>query len=122
MSHYAPGDRMAASQQRDRVQSELLAPFLDKLKATKEPDGSSLFDHTTGVFGSNLRSIRYLDNCRTLIAGGGSGIALGQHVAMPKGTPLGNVWLMLLQGSGIAIDTFGDATGLLSELRPAYCS
>lgn len=119
MSHYAPGDRMAASQQRDRMQSELLATFLDKLKATKEPDGSSLFDHTTVVFGSNLRSIHYLDNCPTLIAGGGSGITLGQHIAMPKGTPLCNVWLTLLQGSGIAIDSFGDSTGPLSELRPA---
>jgi hypothetical protein len=119
MSHYAPGDRMAASQHRDHVQSEMLAAFLDKLKATKEPDGSSLFDHTTVVFGSNLRSIHYLDNCPTLIAGGGSGITLGHHVAMPKGTPLCNVWLTLLQGSGIPIDTFGDATGPLSELRPA---
>ena len=117
MSHYAPGDRMAASQKRDLVQSEMLATFLDKLKAVKEPDGSSLFDHTTVVFGSNLRSIHYLDNCPTLIAGGGSGISLGQHVAMPKGTPLCNVWLTLIQGSGIAIDTFGDATGPLRELH-----
>lgn len=119
MSHYAPGDRMAASQKRDLVQSEMLATLFDKLKAVKEPDGSSLFDHTTVVFGSNLRSIHYLDNCPTLIAGGGSGIRLGQHVAMPKGTPLCNVWLTLLQGSGIATDSFGDATGTLHELRQA---
>jgi hypothetical protein len=38
---------------------------------------------------------------------------------MPKGTPLCNVWLTLLQGSGIPVDTFGDATAPLSELRPA---
>jgi hypothetical protein len=33
MSHYSPGDRMAASQKRDATQSELLAGLIDKLKA-----------------------------------------------------------------------------------------
>ena len=116
MSHYSPGDRMAASQKRDIVQSEMLATFLDKLKAAKEADGSSLLDHTTVVFGSNLRSIHYLDNCPTLIAGGGSGVKLGHHIAMPKGTPLCNVWLTLLRGSDVPAESFGDSDGVISEM------
>jgi hypothetical protein len=116
MSHYAPGPRMEASKQRDKAQAEMLATLIDKLKATKETDGSSVFDHTTVVFGSNLRSIHYLDNCPTLLAGGGAGIKLGQHIAMPKGTPLCNVWLTLLKGTGIDVETHGDSTGVVKEL------
>ena len=116
MSHYQPGGRMEASQRRDITQSELLAGLLDALKSTKESDGSSLFDHTTVVFGSNIRSIHYLDNCPTLIAGRGAGIRLGQHLVQPKDTPLCNVWLTLLKGSGIEIDRFGDSTGTVRDL------
>jgi hypothetical protein len=114
MSHYSPGERMEASQRRDTVQSELLAGLLDKLKATRGHDGTSLLDHTTVVFGSNLRSGHYLDNCPTLVAGGGSGLPLGRHVVFPKDTPLCNVWLTLLKGSGIRVDSLGDSTGVVS--------
>lgn len=116
VSHYMPGARMEASQMRDRALSELLATLLDKLKATKEPDGSSLFDHTTVAFGGNIRSIHYLDNCPTLIAGRGAGIRLGQHLVAPKHTPLCNVWLTLLQGSGVKVERHGDSTGVVKEL------
>jgi len=63
---------MEASQKRDIAQSELLAGLIDNLKATKEPDGTSLFDHTTLAYGSNIRSAHYLDNCPTVLAGGGA--------------------------------------------------
>ena len=116
MSHYHPGERMAAAQKRDLAQSEMLATLIDKLKATKEPDGSSLFDHTTVVFGSNLRSIHYLDNCPTLITGRGAGITLGHHIVQPKHTPLCNVWLTLLKGTGIDVESHGDSTGIVKEL------
>ena len=116
MSHYAPGERMEASQKRDTVQSELLAGLLDRLKATPAPDGTSLFDHTSLVFGSNIRSGHYLDNCPTLLAGGGAGIRLGQHVVLPKDTPLCNVWLTLLKRSAIEVERIGDSTGMVREI------
>jgi hypothetical protein len=116
VSHYMPGARMEASQRRDSALSELLATFLDKLKAARESDGSSLFDHTTVAFGGNIRSIHYLDNCPTLIAGRGAGIRLGQHIVAPKHTPLCNVWLTLLKGSGVKVERHGDSTGELKEL------
>jgi hypothetical protein len=116
MSHYQPGGRMEASQRRDITQSEMLSGLFDALKNKKEPDGSSLFDHTTVVFGSNIRSIHYLDNCPTLIAGRGAGIRLGQHLVQPKDTPLCNVWLTLLKGSGIDVERFGDSTGTVRDL------
>jgi hypothetical protein len=116
MSHYQPGERMEASQKRDMAQSELLAGLLDKLKGVKEADGTSLFENTSLAYGSNIRTIHYLDNCPTLLSGGGAGIKLGQHLVLPKDTPLCNVWLTLLNGSGIPCERHGDSTGLVKEL------
>lgn len=116
MSHYGRGPTMDASQKRDAAQSELLAGLLDRLKATKETDGSRLFDNTTVVYGSNLRQGHTLENCPTLLAGGGSGIKLGQNLVVSKGTPLCNAWLTLLRGSGIKVERHGDSTGVIAEL------
>jgi hypothetical protein len=117
MSHYGPGPRQQASEARDLAQSGLLAGLLDRLGDVKEADGSSLLDHTTVVYGSNIRTIHYLDNCPTLVAGGGSGIKLGEHLVMPDKTPLCNLWLTLLQGSGIDVPRHGDSTGPLDAVR-----
>ena len=117
MSHYNNGDRQAVSEMRDQKHAEMLAQFFDKLKATKEADGSSLFDNTVIVFGSNISSMHNLTNCPTLIAGGGSRIRHGRHLVMddPK-TPLCNVWLSLLQGCGVNVNSHGDSTGVIKEL------
>ena len=118
MSHYHghAGEKLEASQRRDVAQSELLAGLLDRLKTTKEPDGSSLFDHTTVVYGSNIRTSHSLDNCPTLVAGRGAGLRLGENIIAHKGTPLCNAWLTILQGSGIDVAAFGDSTGVVKEL------
>ena len=116
MSHYQPGERMEASKKRDATQSELLAGLLDRLAAVKESDGTSLLDNTTLVYGSNIRSIHYLDNCPTLVAGGGSRIRLGEHVVVPDKTPLANLWLTLLKGAGVKAESHGDSTGVVKEL------
>jgi hypothetical protein len=117
MSHYhgVLGEKLAASERRDLAQSELLAGLIDNLKATKEPDGSSLFDHTVIVYGSNLRTAHSLDNCPTIVAGRGAGLKLGHNLVVPKGTPLCNLWLGLLQGMGVAVERHGDSTGPLTQ-------
>jgi hypothetical protein len=107
---------MAASQKRDATQSELLAGLIDKLKASKEADGSCLFDHVALAYGSNIRTIHYLDNCPTLLTGGGANLRLGQHLVLPKDTPLANVWLSMLHGIGAEAERHGDSTGLVKEL------
>ena len=117
VSHYSPGTRMDASKARDKAHSELLAGLIDKLKATKEADGSSLFDHVALVFGSNISSIHYLTNCPTILTGGGANLKLGQHIVLPKDTPLCNVWLTMLQGMGIKVDRHGDSTGIVTALQ-----
>ena len=117
MSHYSEGERRDVSQSRDTAHAKLLAEFIDKLKASKEPDGSSLFDNCSITLGTNLSSVHSLTNCPTLVTGGGAGIKHGRHLVMSdKKTPLCNLWLSLLQGSGIAADSFGDSTEVIREL------
>lgn len=117
MSHYGDGARKEVSEQRDVKQSELLAHFIDRMKAIKQTDGSSLFDHTTLTLGTNINSIHYLTNCPTIVTGGGSGFKHGRHLVMedPK-SPLCNLWLSQLNGSGIKTESHGDSTGVIDEL------
>jgi hypothetical protein len=116
MSHYAPGERMEVSQLRDRTQSELLAGLIDRLKSIREPDGSTLFDHTCIAYGSNLRTVHTLENCPMVIAGGGAGVKLGHHLVVQKQTPLCNLWLTLLRGVGVEAERHGDSSGIMKEL------
>ena len=117
MSHYVQGDRQDVSENRDQTHAKLLAYFIDKLKRSKEIDGSSLYDNTAVTFGSNINSIHYLTNCPTLLTGGGAGVKHGRHLVMsdPK-TPLCNLWLSLLNGVGVDVKSHGDSTGRLDEL------
>jgi len=117
MSHYhGKRDKLAASQKRDAESSKLLARFIDKLKSTKEADGSSLFDHSTLAYGSNLRTGHQLREVPILITGKGSNIKLGENIVLPEETPLNNLWLTLLQRSGVKVESHGDSTGLLKEV------
>jgi len=117
MSHYSAGERRKVSEMRDRTNALLLAEFIDKLKASKEADGSTLFDHAAITMGSNLRSVHSLGNCPTIVTGGGAGIIHGRHLVMKdKKTPLCNLWLSLLKGVGVQASSHGDSTGQLNEL------
>jgi hypothetical protein len=118
MSHYhGPlGDWLDASQRRDIAQSELLAGFLDKLKATKEADGTSLFDNIALAYGSNISTGHKLSNCPTILTGGAAGLKLGHSIVAPKDTPLCNAWLTMLHGIGVNAERHGDSTGVLKEL------
>lgn len=117
MSHYTSGERQSVSEDRDKAHAKLLAYFIGKLKSSTEPDGSTLYDNTAVTFGSNINSIHYLNNCPTLLTGGGAGIKHGKHIVMndPK-TPLCNLWLSLLNGVGVNVDAHGDSTGRINEL------
>ncbi|MCC9608626.1 DUF1552 domain-containing protein [Blastopirellula sp. JC732] len=119
MSHYhsTRGEKLVCSQQRDQAQSALLAGLIDKLKETKEADGSRLFDHVALAYGSNIRTGHDLTNCPTILTGGGAGIKLGENIVVKKDTPLCNAWLTMLQGIGVPAERHGDSTGVIPELQ-----
>jgi len=96
----------------------LFAYFLEKLKATREGDGS-LLDNTVYLYGSGLgnSSIHDHDNLPILVAGGAAcGMKGGHHIRYETGTPLANLHLTLLDRVGVRLDKFGDSKGKIEDL------
>ncbi len=50
------------------------------------------------------------------VAGKDTGIKTGRHMRMPRGTPLTNLQLALLQRMGCPVESFGDSRGALNIL------
>jgi hypothetical protein len=97
-----------------------LAYFLDKLRKTKEADGSTLLDHSLTLYGTNMgdsnQHLHY--DVPHIIVGGASGqLKGGRHLAYPSKTvPTGNMLLSILDMYGIHQETIGDSTGRLAGL------
>ena len=106
-----------ASIARDQKQLELVAYLIDRLKALKDPDGSSVFDSTILTYGSGIRTNHDLRDTPTLVAGHGGSLRHGQHhVYESNQTPLANLWLSILHEVGVNADRFADSDGRLPGL------
>jgi hypothetical protein len=67
-----------------------------------------------GIADGNLHTE---DNLPTLLLGGGAGhITSGRHIRYPKGTPMANLHLRMLDILGVPVDKLGDSTGKLDPL------
>src|SRR6188474_419031 len=96
----------------------LFATYLEKLRATRDGDGS-LLDHTMLLFGGGIsNSDRHTHGpLPTLLLGGGAGtIKGGRHLVYPEDTPLTNLQLTLLHKMGVPTEKLGDSTGQFTEL------
>lgn len=118
ISHFGPGksERRDISILRDQTNIKFLVHLIKKLKASKEVDGSSLFDHATVTYGGNLSETHSLKNCPTLVTGRGAGFKLGQHFVMNEKSKLCNLWLSILHGVGLPEKSFGDSTGIYENI------
>ncbi len=99
-------------------QNQMFAYFLGKLQATPDGDGS-LLDHSVIMFASSLSDGNGHDpmNLPVLLVGGGAGqIKGGRHIRYAKDTPLANLFLTMLDISGVPVDHFGDSSGKLELL------
>jgi len=91
------------------------AAWIQRLKATKEGDGS-LLDHSMIVYGAGLSDgNRHLhEDLPTLIAGRANGtIKTGRRVVYRRETPMCNLYLSMMDRMGVQMDHFGDSTGRL---------
>jgi hypothetical protein len=99
----------------NRWHAEQFAYFLDKLRGIKEGD-RTLLDNSMILFGSSLSDGNRHDpsNLPILLAGRAGGrIDTGRYLATPKGTPLCNLYLSMLERMGVPAESFGDSTGAL---------
>lgn len=96
---------------------ELFASFVEKLKATRDGDGS-LLDHTGIIYGCALSDGNAHSNfdLPLLVAGHVGGIPGGRHVAAADKTPVANLFVSLLNGAGVETEKFADSTGAM-DLR-----
>jgi Protein of unknown function (DUF1552) len=100
----------------NRYHAELFAYFLQRMKDTPDGDGT-LLDHVAIVYGAGMSegNGHVPHNIPLVLAGGGAGrLTGGRHVQYPKGTPLANFHLALLDMLGVPADTLGNSTGRVS--------
>jgi len=96
----------------------LFAYFLEKLKSTREGDGS-LLDHSLYLYGSGMGNPDVHDhvNLPILVAGGAAGRHRGgRHIRYTEPTPLANLHLTMLDRVGVKLDKFGDSQGTIREI------
>ncbi len=99
----------------NRYHTTLLAYFIEKLRSTKDGDGS-LLDHSVILYGSSMSNGNQHDHdpLPVVIAGGASGQLQGnRHIVVPPHTPMSNLLLSVLDKLGIEQKSFGDSTGKL---------
>lgn len=95
----------------------LFAYYLEKLKSTREGDGS-LLDHSAILYGSGMGNPDVHDhvNLPILVAGGAGKLKGGRHIKYAEPTPLANLHLTLLDKVGVHLDSFADSQGKIKEL------
>jgi hypothetical protein len=119
--HLGDADKIAKVVQINTFHTKMLAYYLDKLRSTPDGDGS-LLDHALILYGGALSDGNlhlYTDLPLLLVAGRFAGIRGGQHVRIPRGTPMGNLLLTMMDKANVPyVDRLGDSTGRL-ELASA---
>ena len=87
------------------------AYFMDKMKNTSDEHGS-LLDNTQILYGSSCSTQHNANNCPLILAGGKNmGLEHGAYTVYdPKNTPLSNLFVKILNASGIETETFADST------------
>ena len=95
----------------------LFTHFLERLKATPDGDGS-LLDHSMLLYGAGLSNsdVHLHHDLPIMLVGGGAGrIKGGRHLVYPKGTPVTNLFLNMLDKLGVPAENLGDSTGRLEH-------
>jgi hypothetical protein len=119
MSHHANNpEKMAVFSKLNTYHVETLAYFLKKLQAIPDGDGT-LLDHSVVLYGSGMSDGNTHNNFNVpvVVVGGRDQQMKGnRHLRYPKGTPLANLSLSLMDKFGVNVEKFGDSTGELDLL------
>ncbi len=120
LSHHEGKEEKQAKLQRiNQFHVTQFAYFLERLRSVREGD-QTLLDRSLIVYGSGIAdgNAHNHNNLPIILAGKGGGLVTpGRHIAYRDGTPLTNLYLSMLDGAGIHLESLGDSTGRLSGLR-----
>jgi hypothetical protein len=119
MSHHGNNpEKMAVFSKLNTYHVETLAYFLTKLQAIADGDGT-LLDHSIVLYGSGMSDGNTHNNLNVpVVVVGGRDLHMkgNRHLRYPKGTPLANLSLSLMEKFGVNVERFGDSTGELNLL------
>jgi len=103
----------------DRFHMEQYAYLLEKMESVVEVDGTTLLDNTLFTYGSGLGdgSTHQYNDLPIIMAGGGKRVKSGQHINMPEGTPLANLWLTQAKLMGGKMKRFAESTGEIEAVK-----
>src|SRR6185436_11093504 len=116
--HQNRADKMDKNVKIQTYHIALFAQFLEKMRSTRDGDGS-LLDHSVLLYGSNMSNSNAHNHfpLPNLVIGGASGRLKGnRHLRYPDHTPMTNLLLSMLDKAGVDMETLGDSTGKMAEL------
>jgi len=94
------------------------AYLVKKLSEMPEGDGTML-DYTLFLYGTGISdsNTHFHDDLPIALVGGkAAGIKGGRYIRNPKGTPLANLHVTILEKLGVPVEAFGDSTGKIDRL------
>jgi hypothetical protein len=119
MSHHGNNpEKMAVFSKLNTYHVDTLAYFVKKLQAIPDGDGT-LLDHTVVLYGSGMSDGNTHNNYSVpVVVVGGRDLQMkgNRHLKYPKGTPLANLSMSLMDKFGVNMEKFGDSTGKLDLL------
>jgi hypothetical protein len=116
VSHHRNDPELIAKKAKiDAYHVQLLAYFLEKLKATSDGD-SSLLDQSLILYGGGMGDgnlHRHFDLPCLLAGKLGGQFQTGRHLVYPENTPMANLLLTILARVGVRMEKIGDSTSPL---------
>jgi hypothetical protein len=116
--HQGDKEKMEKVTQINCFHAKQFAYLLEKLRSTPDGDGT-LLDHSMITYGSGLSDGNAHDhaNLPLVLAGrGGGSLQPGRYIRYPKETPMGNLFVAMLDRMGVPVESLGDSTGKLGYL------
>ena len=119
ITHHQKGDGWKELQKIDVLHMEQYAYIIQRMKAVKEADGSSVLDNAIVTYGAGLgdgATHQYFD-LPLIVAGRAQGaIKQGRFVQCKSGTLNSNMWLTVAKLMDVEIDQYADSDGVISDL------
>ena len=113
MSHHGNNpEKMKAYSKLNTYHIDTVTYFLKKLESIPDGDGN-LLDHTVLLYGSGMSDGNVHNNYNVpvvLVGGKNLDIKAKRHMKYPKGTPLANLMLGIVDRFGVETPKFGDST------------
>jgi hypothetical protein len=111
--HQYDPEKIAAMAKINQYHLSLFSYYLDKLRATRDGDGS-LLDHLVLMYGAGMSDSNAHDpnNLPILLVGGGDLIKGGRHVKY-AGDAAANLLVTIADKLGVRVDKIGTSTGEL---------